>query len=226
MGGGADELGAVSMRAVVGGGEVASSTSSITLAFTVAAEEEYSVLKRWSSTQGSSPWRSGVELESFIEAIVLKISFSTKQGQTLPRPPTGFMSNKGILGGKIANAIDIHQEALHLSLEPEMMLILFLMKGHKKFSVIENARTLPRPLCNGAFSGFSEGTMRCTCSTNQRINTSDCFNSFNVLRETLMLRILKSKRLLGRLRINGFNGHIHIRQKDPMIASRGLISDN
>ena len=41
MGGGVDELGAVSMRAVVGGGEVASSTSSITLAFTVAAEEEY-----------------------------------------------------------------------------------------------------------------------------------------------------------------------------------------
>ncbi len=65
--------------------------------------------------------------------------------------------------------------------------------------------------------------MRCTCSTSQRINTSDCFNSFNVLRETLMLRILKTKRLLGRLRINGFNGHIHIRQKDPMIASRGLI---
>ena len=42
MGGGADELGAVSMRAVVGGGEVASSSSSITLAFTVTAEEEYS----------------------------------------------------------------------------------------------------------------------------------------------------------------------------------------
>ena len=40
--GGADELGAVSMRAVVvGGGEVASSSSSITLAFTVAAKEEY-----------------------------------------------------------------------------------------------------------------------------------------------------------------------------------------
>ena len=38
--GGADELGAVSMRAEVGGGEVALSSSSITLAFTVAAEEE------------------------------------------------------------------------------------------------------------------------------------------------------------------------------------------
>ena len=41
MGGGADELGAVSMRAVVlGGGEVASSWSSMTLALTIAAEEE------------------------------------------------------------------------------------------------------------------------------------------------------------------------------------------
>ena len=38
--GGADELGAVSMRAEVGGGEVAPSSSSITLAFTVATEEE------------------------------------------------------------------------------------------------------------------------------------------------------------------------------------------
>ena len=41
------------------------------------------------------------------------------------------MSNKGILGGKVANAIDIHQEALHLALEPEMMLILLLMESHK-----------------------------------------------------------------------------------------------
>ena len=47
MGGGADELGAVSMRAVVvGGGEVASSSSLITLAFTVAAEEENSESSR------------------------------------------------------------------------------------------------------------------------------------------------------------------------------------
>ena len=29
------------------------------------------------------------------------------------------MSNKGILGGKVTNAIDIHQEALHLFLEPK-----------------------------------------------------------------------------------------------------------
>ena len=104
-----------------------------------------------------------------------------------------------------------------------MMPILILMKSHKKLSVIENTRSLLGPLGNSAFSGFSKGMMRCTCSTSQRINTSDCFNSFNVLSETLMLRILKTKRFLGRLWINGFNGHIHIRQKDLMIASRWLI---
>ena len=38
--GGAEELGAVSRRVEVGGSEVASSSSSITLAFTVAVEEE------------------------------------------------------------------------------------------------------------------------------------------------------------------------------------------
>ena len=133
------------------------------------------------------------------------------------------MGNKGILGGKIANAVDIHLEALHLALQPVMMLILFLMKGNQKLSVIENTRSLLGPLCNGALSGFSEGTMRCTGSTSQRINTSDCWVAFNVLRETLLISILKTKRLLGRLWIDGFNGHINVRQKDPMIASRGLI---
>ena len=44
--GGADELGAVSMRAEVGGGEVASSSSSITRSFTVATEEENSESSR------------------------------------------------------------------------------------------------------------------------------------------------------------------------------------
>ena len=44
--GGADVLGAVLMRAEVGGGEVASYSSSITLAFTVAMEEENSESSR------------------------------------------------------------------------------------------------------------------------------------------------------------------------------------
>ena len=80
------------------------------------------------------------------------------------------MSDKCILGGKVANAINIHQEALHLTLEPVMMLILFLMQGDEKLSVIENTRSLPRPLGNCAFSGFSMGT-RGTCISSQRINT-------------------------------------------------------
>ena len=61
MVGGADELGAVSMRAVVvGGGEVASSSSSITLAFTVAAEEEYSESSR-DGVLRRTTFRGGVE---------------------------------------------------------------------------------------------------------------------------------------------------------------------
>ena len=44
--GGAEELGAVLISADVDGGEVASSASSITLAFTVAADEEYSESSR------------------------------------------------------------------------------------------------------------------------------------------------------------------------------------
>ena len=61
MGGGADELGAVSMRAVVvGGGEVASSSSLITLAFTVAAEEEYSESSR-DGVLHKTAFRGGVE---------------------------------------------------------------------------------------------------------------------------------------------------------------------
>ena len=91
------------------------------------------------------------------------------------------MGNKGILGGKIANAVDIHQEALHLALQPVMMPILFLMKSHQKLSVIENTSALLGSLGNGAISGLSESRMRCTCSASQRIHPSDCFNSFNVL---------------------------------------------
>ncbi len=109
------------------------------------------------------------------------------------------MSNKGILGGKVANAIDIHQEALHLSLEPKVMFILFLTKGHKKFSIIENARMLPRPLGNGAFSGFSRCSMRQTSVSSQRIDSSRCLNTVNRLSEALVLGILKTKRLLGRV---------------------------
>ena len=115
------------------------------------------------------------------------------------------MSNKGILGGKVTNAIDIHQDALHLSLEPEMMLIMFLMKGHKKFSVIENARMLPRPLCNGAFSGFSGRLVRQTSVASPWIDSCCCLNTFNGLSEALVLDILKTKRPLGSVRVYSFN---------------------
>ena len=61
MGGGADELGAVSMRGVVvGGGEVASSSSLITLAFTIATEEEYSESSR-DGVLRKKAFRGGVE---------------------------------------------------------------------------------------------------------------------------------------------------------------------
>ena len=61
MGGGADELGAVSMHTVVvGGGEVESSSSLITLAFTVAAEEEHSESSR-DGVHRSTALRGGVE---------------------------------------------------------------------------------------------------------------------------------------------------------------------
>ena len=44
--GGAEELGAVLICADVGGGDVASSASSMTLAFTMAADDEYSESSR------------------------------------------------------------------------------------------------------------------------------------------------------------------------------------
>ena len=59
------------------------------------------------------------------------------------------MSDKGILGGKIANAVDIHQEALHLTLKPVVMFVLFLMQRDEKLSVVEDTRSSLRPLLNG-----------------------------------------------------------------------------
>ena len=98
------------------------------------------------------------------------------------------MSNKGILGGKIANAIDIHQEALHLKLHPVVMLVMFLMQGHEKLSVIEHTRSLLRPWSNGAFCGFSA----CTASVvGQWINTRSNLNTFNMLGKDLTIYIVK-----------------------------------
>ena len=98
------------------------------------------------------------------------------------------MSDKSILGGKVANAIYIHQEALHLTLEPKMMLILLLMQGHQKFSVIEDPRALLRPSSNGAFSGFRACT---TSVAGQWINTRSNLNTFNMLGKALTIYIVK-----------------------------------
>ena len=58
--GGAEELGAMSKHAEGGGGEVALSSSSITLAFTVAAKEENSESSR-DGVRRSTALRGGVE---------------------------------------------------------------------------------------------------------------------------------------------------------------------
>ena len=102
------------------------------------------------------------------------------------------MGNESILGGKIANAINFHQEAFHQTLQLVMMPILFLMKSHKKLSVVENTSALLGSWSSCTISGFSGSRVWCTCSASQRIHPSDCFNSFNVLGETLMLCILKT----------------------------------
>ena len=102
------------------------------------------------------------------------------------------MSDKGILGGKIANVIDIHQEALHLTLQPVVMLILYLMQGNEKFSVIENTRSLPRPLRNSA---LCVGLKRGTSIACQWINTSDSIGhimTWNRLSEAFMVCIVKT----------------------------------
>ena len=85
-----------------------------------------------------------------------------------------------------------------------MMLILLLMQGHKKLSVIEYTRTLPRPLSNCTISGFDVCMMRHTHIASQRINTSCSKNSFNGLSEALVICIVKIYRLLGRFRVDGF----------------------
>ena len=131
------------------------------------------------------------------------------------------MRDERVLGSQVANAINIHQETLHLTLQPVMMPILLLRKIHQKLSIIENMRTLLRPLSNGAGSGFSVGTVRHTQVASQRISRGCSIwymNPFNRLREALEFCILKVEWLLCWLRVDGFNGHINIRQKNNMVA--------
>ena len=132
------------------------------------------------------------------------------------------MSEKGILGGKIANAVNIHQEALHLTLKLVVMFVLFLMQRDEKLSVIEDTRSSLRPLRNGATSGISLSA-RGTCIASQGINTRNGLNSFNGLGEVLMIDIVKINWLLCRLWVNVFNRQINLWQEYEMIARRRLI---
>ena len=88
--------------------------------------------------------------------------------------------------------------------------------------VVENTRSLPRPLGNGAFSGFSLGA-RGTCVASQGINTRDCLNSFNGLGEALTINIVKINWILCRLWVNSFNRQINLWQEYKMITRRRLI---
>ena len=136
------------------------------------------------------------------------------------------MREKCILGCKVANAVDVSHDALHLALEPIMMPILLLMQANEKLSVIENMRSLSRPLSNCAVSGFGLGTVRCMCSTSQRIDSSGSQHTFNGLTEALTINVMKIKWLLVRLWIDGFNRHIDIWQENNVVACRWLIVES
>ena len=68
------------------------------------------------------------QLEAFGEAICLKIVSRIEHCEALPSTPTCFMSNKRVLGSKVANVIGINVKTLYLALHPVMMPILLLMK--------------------------------------------------------------------------------------------------
>ena len=51
-------------------------------------------------------------------------------------------------------------------------------------------------------------------------------NSFNWLREALMITIVKIYWLLGMLRVDGFNIKINFRKENQMVTCRRLIVDS
>ena len=55
------------------------------------------------------------------------------------------MGNECIIGGEVANAIDVNNKALHLVLHPIMMLIMILMKRNKKLLIIQRTSPLLSP---------------------------------------------------------------------------------
>ena len=131
------------------------------------------------------------------------------------------MCNERILGGEVANAIDIHKKTLHLTLHPVMMPILLLMKRNYNLLVIEHTSMLLRPLSYCAGCSISVGTMLQPKLTSKRTSRSRRIrhlNAFKWLSEALEGNIVFMNRLLGRLRIYVFIRHIHFRQKDNMVA--------
>ena len=138
----------------------------------------------------SIPWRSGVKLESFSEAICSEFIFRAEQSEALPGTPTGFMSNKRILGGEVAYVIDIHRKTSHLMLHPVMMPILLL-----------------RPLGYCVGCCISVGMMRqakLSSKGTSRSRRIGHMNTVNWLGEALKFSIVKMEWLLGRLMVDGF----------------------
>ena len=72
--------------------------------------------------------RLGVKLEALGEAISNENIFRTEHCEALPNTLAGFLSNKRILGGEVADTIDINKKTLHLAFHPIMMPIMLLMK--------------------------------------------------------------------------------------------------
>ena len=102
------------------------------------------------------------------------------------------------------------------------MFVLFLMQHDEKLSVIKDTRSSLRPLRNGATSAVSL-SVRGTCVASKRINTRNCWNSFNRLGEALVINIVKISGILSRLWVNSFNRQINLWQEYKMIACRRLI---
>ena len=164
-------------------------------------------------------WRPGVKLETFSEAIFSKIVFRMEQCEAFPGPSIGFMSNKLVLGCKVAYTIDINEKTLHLAPQSFMMPILLLVKGYKKFSVIQDTSMLLRLLSYRAGCCIRVCTMQQTKLSSKRTSRSiRHMNTFNRLSEALKGCIIFAYWLLGRHNINKFMRHVHFRQEYNMVA--------
>ena len=128
--------------AEAGGGDVASSSSSMILAVTVAADEENSE----SSSDGV--FRITTLLGGVVSNLNRSVKPSSSSSASVHIIDSPFHVRRQVSWVTKAFLVArfrirfIHQEAFHLSLQPVMMPILLLMKGHKKLSVVENTSAL------------------------------------------------------------------------------------